>query len=219
MTFFSEIDALFSPLDRPHLWLKSKNELQNRLMNYELKVRELEASVSALRYVADENAELKVALGTKLPTKKWITSTLLRSESQQLFVAVGASDDVNKFAIVLARGAYLGRVVQSWENLSRVISVYDPDSRVGVRVEGKGVGVLTGKGERLTLTTISRDDGIKVGDKVITVGDELVRQPGLFIGEIIKVLTKPSDSVSTFLVEPAFELRDVSLVMVSKGKQ
>lgn len=218
LSFLTQTESTFYFAYQPNLWFKSQSSLQRQILEYELRVRQQDAQISRLSTIERENEDLRASID-KLPSQRVtvLVATLLHGSSGRFLVDVGEADGVRSGDIVLARGIFLGTVIETEKNLSTLASIFDSQIRIGARIDSGGSsGVLTRKGDYLSLTTISRSEEVKVGDKVVTLGDEKVRQQGLLIGYVSHILTRPADPVSSFIIKPAIKDHQVISVIVMK---
>jgi cell shape-determining protein MreC len=214
LVFISQIEAFF-PLGRHvQLWIESKSRLSKKILEYELRVRELEATTAKLSQIQKENEDLKESFVGR-NRNEWLGASLLKGGGKYL-IDVGNTNGVKPLGIVLVRGAFLGVVKDVYQNTSVVNSIFDNEARLAVRVgRGSAVGIMRSKTGTLILTTISRTEGIDAGETVTTLGDENVKQAGLLVGYIEENLTRPADPVSTYKVKPAVTVNEARAVIVS----
>ncbi len=216
LTFMGQIDVATSFLRTPRLWITSRVASYHAVLDSELRIRELEAKLSLLTFVKQENEDLKISLGIVNKETQWIDATLLWA-GDKYFLNVGEKEGVHQGSLVLGRGSLIGVVSQTENHFSSLETIFDQGFRVGARIESGGVvGVLTRQGEIMELTTISRADDVKVGDKVISRGDPKVREAGILIGFVSAVQTRPADPVGKFGVKPAVLIDELRVVLVSK---
>lgn len=213
--FLTQTESIFSVTGKIRTWIESQSRLEKKLMEYELKLRTLEAANARLAILEKENEDLKSSYAS-MNAAEWMGATLLSGGSKYL-IDLGSTDGVLTGAVVLARGSFLGVIKETQTQLSQVTSIFDPEARFGVRIGPDGaLGVLRVKHSTLIVTTISRAEGIKEGDRVVTLGDEQVRRGGLPVGTVTRILTRPADAVSTFEIRPDFEIEQIRAVIVSK---
>lgn len=211
----SVVDASFGFLRIPNDWLRSRQELIQRLMTTEMHLRELEAENVKLQEVKKINDSLMGSLSL-VDKDKWIPAQILIG-GNTYFLNVGSSRGVSVGSVVTSLGNYVGVVLSVQNHISSFSTPMEVDGSLGVRIEStRALGVLNYKNGELVLTTISRAENVKNGDRVITLGDERVRQSGILVGTIASNLTHTADPISTFLVKLSIDPRFASAVLVSK---
>lgn len=195
------------------LWISSREVLAKRVLSYELRIRELESVQSLYEAARRENEDLKNSLDKQTNS---IGATLLRGGSK-FFVDRGEADGVRTGSLVTFRGAFVGVISDVYPNISGLDSIYDNEFRVGVRIERRDgvLGVMIVKRGQLLITTISRNEEVQLGDSVVTLGDNKVKQSGIIIGKIEKDLTRSADPVSTFMVSPLFKSQEIRALSIS----
>lgn len=157
---------------------KTRDDL--RAENAELKRRERELSVAAMRFEAleHENAQLR-ALGQALPslvTRTQVAEVVsfdLNPLKQRLLLNKGARGDVfNGQTVVDARGL-LGQTVRVGPWSAEVILITDPEHAVPVQVVRNGlrsIAVGAGNTGELLLPYLPVNSDVKPGDVLVTSG-------------------------------------------------
>lgn len=188
---------------RSYTEIRAENEsLQRRILQlsqYESQVEDLEAENRELRrlvhLVDQENFPIITAE---------VISHHAGSYSKAAVLGAGSSSDVRKnMAVILDRGALVGRIVDVGRNTSRVLLLTDVNSRIPVILEGLGVeAILVGtNGKNMILDRLQRNvrDELKRGERVITSGAGGTLPVGLVVGHVAEV------SKGQITVEPAVD--------------
>src|SRR5712672_665135 len=104
----------------------------------------------------------------------------------------------------------VGRLTEVGSRAARVLLITDLNSRIPVRIEGSHTSaVLAGdNSERPRLLYVAAQEGVKIGDRVVTSGEGGVFPPDLPVGVVSAV------GGSGPRVEPYVELSQLSYVMV-----
>lgn len=214
--FLQQFDVAAAPLRAPRLLFESKYQLQHELMACELQRRTDDAQLANSKSIEKENADLKASLGVVSDSKNWIPATVLTAE-EKYYLDRGTKANVTKDSIVIADGSFFGVVTEAGSGISELETVFDQEMRLGVKVLPKGIdGVLTRTASQILLTTISRTEDISAGDIIVTLGEPKVKRAGILVGRIDRILTRPADPVSTFIVKLALERGQVQTVLVTK---
>jgi rod shape-determining protein MreC len=116
----------------------------------------------------------------------WLTGGPLQ---HALLVDRGSSDGIDRGWVATHRGMLVGRVTEVSSGSAKVMTLFDPESGVGVRHQlDRFTGVLRGGNQGpATLTRlmfVPRDTQIAVGDTLITSGLDGVFPPGLLVGSV-----------------------------------
>lgn len=113
----------------------------------------------------------------------------------------------------------IGRVIETGENWSKVLTIIDEGSKVSFKViRTQDGGILEGSinGEMSGYLFDSEADIIE-GDKLLTSGLGEVFVEGIYIGEIRKVIKNKEDLVKRITVEPAINFKKLDYVYVITG--
>jgi rod shape-determining protein MreC len=136
----------------------------------------------------------------------------------------GTNAGIRQGMPVLSSDGLVGRVAEVSDATAKVLLVIDPDSGVGVKLQGvqgqgAGEGILRGTGAReaVDLTGVAAGTAVQVGQTVLTTGlDESRFPPDLVVGTVKSFKTKPGattmDIEVTPIVDPA-RLKFVAVVV------
>jgi rod shape-determining protein MreC len=172
---------------RPFQVLHSNQELlsdaQTRDLRY--KLTELET----------QNQNLQKLLGAKtssLDSGSWAMVIGRSADSwwNQVIIAKGSSDGIQKGAIAVGPGGLVGRVTDVSPHSSRVLLISDPTSQVGVVVSrSRYMGMLRGGQTQTTgsLEFFERDPDVKAGDIIVTSQFSTLFPAGIPVGRVTSV--------------------------------
>ena len=138
-----------------------------------------------------------------------IDSSLLLS---RLSLGAGSTDGVIKYMPVTTPEGLVGIVTAVTNHSSKVRTIIDPESRVGVTVRHKGgQGIAIGElGNLVRVINYSENLAVSVGDLVETQSREGLFPRGILVGEVIRILPKnPNGLQIEFLVRPAANIHNV----------
>jgi rod shape-determining protein MreC len=115
----------------------------------------------------------------------------------------------------------VGKIVQATPHTSTVLLLIDPQAGAGARIAGIGdTGVIQGQGgsESLTLSFISPNANVTVGDSVVTSGyDRGVFPPQIPIGTVNHVSVNGAQLEKAITVTPAVNFTSLDVVQVLVG--
>ncbi|MBF0436356.1 MAG: rod shape-determining protein MreC [Magnetococcales bacterium] len=183
---------------------------ENRRLSQELKllrplgarVVELEAENHRLRQLLDMSLdpELK-SLGARVvgDTSTAFANVLLLNAGRNQGSATNAS--------VLVPEGVVGRVVQTSNTTSLVLTLLDLNSRVPALVQRtRARGIVAGvNGQKLSLEYIGKDEDIRVGDQVITSGIAGSFPKGLLIGTVQEIREGDTGLFQRVIVQPSVD--------------
>ena len=165
--------------------------------------KDLKAELAILRERQSryENLAMKVAryetiLGvdtnTDIPLRKIATRAIGENDGpfvRSLLINVGKNDDVAIGNPVMSSDGMVGHVINTGSKSSRVLMLSDLNSRIPVASARSGAtAILAGDNSmRPKLSFISERLEWKIGDQVITSGDDGSLPRGLRIGDVIRV--------------------------------
>jgi rod shape-determining protein MreC len=122
---------------------------------------------------------------------------------------------------VLNGDGLVGRVKTSGPTTSTVLLAIDPESSVGVRLEGSmEVGFTTGQGVRdrgeLDLRLLDGQSTVSAGDRLVSFGSQGDRPyvPGVPVGDVVSVQGTPGSQTRTASVRPYVDFTSLDLVGV-----
>lgn len=191
------INAVSRPIDaaretasdvRDYFALKAENEALKRqndtLMEWQRVARELQA----------ENTDLKELLNFQPgPKVSFVTANVVADASSSfvrtLIVLGGTKSGVAKGQAAVTGAGLAGRVLEVGERSARILLITDINARVPVVAErSRDQAVLAGRNSDLPeLLYLSRDNDVKVGDRIVTSGQGGVFPAGLPVGEVVSV--------------------------------
>lgn len=194
---------------------------ENRHLRNELLVAN--ARLTRLQTAAIDNAQLRALLGVK--TSRGLDVQLapvldidLDPTRQRLVLDAGSRDGVRIGQAVIDAGGLMGQIIQTTPSHSIALLLTDPDHAVPVVVARNGVRLIAygrGRSDRLELSDVPLNSGVKVGDTIVTSGLGGHFPAGFPVGTIVAL--RPDDS-HAFLIgdlKPAAQLdrgRDVLLL-------
>lgn len=126
-----------------------------------------------------------------------------------LMVDRGLSDGVTRGWVAVYRGMLVGRVTEVAGGNAEVMTLFDPESGVGVRHQlDRYTGVLRGgnqgPAQMTRLMFVPRDTQVAVGDPLVTSGLDGAFPPGLLVG-FVRDLAEDDLLTWTIGVEPAVD--------------
>lgn len=191
-----------------------------RRENQEL-TRQLRTSELARRRAAELDALLRVAGSGRY---RVVPAQVIAIGSAQTFswtvtIDAGTRDGVRPDLTVLNGDGLVGRVKTAGPTTSTVLLAVDPDSSVGVRLEGSmEVGFTTGQGlgELLDLRLLDGQSTVAPGDRLVTFGSQgsVPYVPGVPVGEVRSVRGTPGSQTRTATVQPFVDFSALDLVGV-----
>ncbi len=194
---------------------------ENRQLRNELLVAN--ARLTRLQTATIDNAQLRALLGVK--TSRGLDVQLapilnidLDPTRQRLVLDAGSRDGVRLGQAVIDAGGLMGQIIQTTPSHSIALLLTDPDHAVPVVVARNGVRLIAygrGSSDRLELSDVPLNSGVKVGDTIVTSGLGGHFPVGFPVGTIVAL--RPDDSHAYLIgdLKPAAQLdrgRDVLLL-------
>ena len=144
-----------------------------------------------------------------------------QSFSWTVTIDAGTGDGIHPDMTVLNGDGLVGRVKTAGPSTATVLLVVDPDSSVGVRLEGSmEVGFTTGQGigdgGALDLRLLDGQSTVVRGDRLVTFGSQgdTPYVPGVPVGEVSSVQGTPGSQTRTAVVDPYVDFTALDLVGV-----
>lgn len=207
-SFFSTLASLGS--------LKSENERLReeaaRLRSAEALSLEYRRKIEELTRLLDLKEELELVtrgatvIGESVSNFEWA-----------IFVDRGSDDGVALDMPVIAADGLVGRVVKVTRSSSKVMLIFDPDSKVAVRLASTGErGLVVGRrASDLRLDLINRETDVQPGELVVTSGYEgALFPPGVPVGVVSKVIPSDVDLTKRVLVRPNVDFSRLEYVLL-----
>ncbi|NOT32553.1 MAG: rod shape-determining protein MreC [Candidatus Eisenbacteria bacterium] len=215
---------LFSPLDRVVLLgdRVASSWRENEALH--MRLTQLELENARLKDAGIENRELREALRLPVSGTPTLRPTELIALSGEAVpasatLAAGARQGVHVGDVVVTHEGLVGRVIESWSNLSRAALLTDPNAPVAAEVESTGVlGIVHFTGApapRLLFTGVPFTDTVRIGQRVVT--SQLSRRfpRGIRVGVIRRIGIDPSGLMQEIELTPAARMTRLRHVFVT----
>lgn len=172
---------------------RTRKELyrENQELRYEL--RKAGIWREAMIQFEKENARLVRLSQLRKKTELHYISAVVLADSgspfrKSILINLGRKDGLKEGWPVVDGIGVVGRIVTVGEEVSRVILLSDPESRIPVTVEPMGVrGLIVGDSSFMPfLKFIERVEDIRPGDRVVTSGSGGLFPEGLFVGQVVR---------------------------------
>ncbi len=140
--------------------------------------------------------------------------------SDSILINKGSVDGVkNGFPVVLSSKVLLGKVVDVYDNYSRVILLSSKDSVIDVSVSGTDVFALSkGQGnQKIVLDMFPKDKDLQTGSLVLTSALGSAYPAGLMVGTIGQVDNVDSETFKKAEIKPAYSLNTLEYVFIIKN--
>ncbi len=216
----TKVSAFFSSFGERKLLKENYDELSlivNELRKEQLEMNEIKRENERLKDLLNfkEERDDLTFIGARVTGKNpgvWFNTININRGSRH-----GVKLDMT---VVTDKGL-VGRVIEVGKSWSKVRTIVDGQSSVsGIVERTRDTGTVRGS------NTLSSEDGlcrmihlpletdIVVGDRVITSGLGGIFPKGIYIGEIVKVLSKDHDSQVTLIIEPGVDFLRLEEVLV-----
>lgn len=197
-----------------------------RQENRQLKeqIEQLQLEQVRLQQDANQAHRLQSLLGFK---EQFIAKTLAAQvigssgsdQSRTVYLDKGSRDGVKQEMPVISSTGVVGKVSAVYRTTSEVLLINDQESGIGAILEQSRLqGVLKGKASgELVMDKVMSDEDVKLGDKAMTSGGDLIFPKGLVIGTVAKITKGPE-----FLevsIKPAAALNRLEEVLVITQKE
>jgi len=173
--------------------------------------------------IESENLRLNKLLAFKQKSNfKLLAARIISKDpanlSKTIVIDQGKEAGIEDRGVVISEAGLVGHIAQSQDNISRVILITDPNSRISATVlRTRQLGVLYGTSTSLCkLRYLSLSSDIKVGDEIVTSGFSDIYPKGLLIGKVVKVIKEPRGLSLSALIKPAVDLSKLEEVLCIK---
>jgi rod shape-determining protein MreC len=190
---------------------------QNKYLTQELSKRQF--NTARLDELSQENKRLRELLAFKNNSIYKAEAAEVIGQDPNLFSRIiiidkGLNRNLRPDMAVVTFSGVVGRLIEVGSQVSKVMLITDPNSRLSVRIERtREEGLLIGTlGANCRLQYLSLDSEVKIGDEVVTSGGE-VYPKGILIGRVI-VVGPEADGLSLYaLVKPAVKFSQLEEVL------
>ena len=187
--------------------------------NNQLKAKQVVAD-----QLSDENQRLRKALDMKESYVDYdgIGANVIGRDygnwNKVYSIDVGLNKNVRNNSVVLADGGLVGHVEEATNVMSKVITLIDSRSAVGVEVSRTGdTGILKGDieiaNDGLCLLEINGESEIVKNDQIITSYLSDVYPPGILVGKVEEVQVNNNDLVTYAYVRPVVDFEHLKQVL------
>lgn len=206
-----------------NMWGKYINLLDLRKQNEILqeRLRSLESEVVGLSEVRAENERLSRVLRFVQETQLdgVIARVIGRNPSnwvQSVTLNKGSLDGITVDMAVVDGLGVVGQVMEVSPHSTSVLLSIDPTSGVDALLqEGRARGVISGTGKgRYVLKFVSRDQDVKMGDRIVTSGIGGIFPSGLLIGSVAEIKRQSIGLFQEVEAVPAVDFSKLEEVLV-----
>lgn len=205
---------------------KNIEEVKKELARLQNENNKLKAEIQTKEILTEDNKRLNELLKLRdrytqfdtLPVKIKYKST--NNFSDYVLIDAGKNQGLEQNMIVISEAGLYGRIIEVYNEESKVQLITDPSSKISVNVGRNGESIIAQgtmkKEDKLILNLIPSSANISVGDQVVTSGVGGVFPKGIVVGKVTK--TKNMSRLSDKLVEvsPNKNLGDVEILLVIK---
>ena len=137
------------------------------------------------------------------------------ANSAVIYLDRGQRDGIRKNMGVITADGVVGKVIDSFSNTAQVLLLTDRESGVGAMIEESRIqSPVRGSGEPLiSMSYVSNDDEVKVGEHVVTSGTDRIFPRELPVGTIVEVKQGPPP-FKYIRLRPAARLEKLEEVIV-----
>lgn len=216
---FDSIENMFTSKKDVEKIKKENEELKLAMAEQENKLKEAENIIK-------ENEKFKEYLGVKEEhndfkmTDACVTGRSSASNSTVITIDKGLIHGMTPGMPVIDKYGLVGCIEEVGRNWSKVKTVIDPDTSVGVYVERTGeTGITSGefaasKDGLFVLNYLSADSDIKEGDRIFTSGDGSVFPKGLLVGTVKYTKKDALSREIKAYIEPISQIEGANEVMI-----
>ncbi|MDP2736272.1 MAG: rod shape-determining protein MreC [bacterium] len=232
---FGGFYSLSANINKTYLDQTEKRDLAADLKQAEEKINQLIAENVRLRFLEEENSELRKHLNfLNKDNQRYLMSNIIsRGEltgssgegNQSVVIDKGSADGLFAgLAVVSSRvygtssqGVIIGKIVNVKEQIAEVYLVTNKNSKLAASIfgENKTSGIASGElGLTIKMDFIPQTENIKAGDIVATSGLEQSIPRGLIIGRVTEVSKENNEVWQTAIIEPLVDLEALSIVSI-----
>lgn len=212
-------EELTLPFRAAHQSLRNYEYVQDLELRYAETVAQL-AEIDALK---KENDELKKQLNPQQVDQKISADSGVGQRFILPIIAYGqptisftANDQVQEGMPVLYAQTLLGRIGKITQNQAQVALLSERGADpVLVRTESGVTGVIVGDGRKVVMAEIPIEVDVRVGERVVTVGQSLIAQ-GLSVGRVQSIEKTQGAPTQAAVIDQVVSFYDAQSVEVRK---
>jgi rod shape-determining protein MreC len=189
------------------------------------RVEQMEIELRQTRAATDENQRLKGLLDLKEKSQyQTVTASVIARDPSEWFDTVtinrGRTSGVELNMPVVTAGGIVGRVVATSPWTATVMLITDEKAAAGAVVGQLGsssaLGSVRGLGENglVEMRYVSGLEEVKVGDYVVTTGQDGIYPQGLNVGEVVKIKPGSATVPHVIHIKPSARLDSLEEVAV-----
>lgn len=226
---------LSSGINKTYFGQSPKSDFSGELKQAEEKINKLIAENAKLRFLKEENAELRKSLNfLDEGDRKYLMSNIIsrgrfmgnnREAGQSAVIDKGSADGLFAGLVVVSstvigdsiQGVVIGKITDVKEHISEICLATNENIKFAASIlgENKTSGIASGDlGLTIKMDFIPQIENIKQGDIVATSGLEKNIPRGLAIGRIVKVAKENNEVWQSASIEPLIDLDALSMVSV-----
>ncbi len=208
---------------RAYTTLVYERDLSNNLAKLQKQNDALRQKNEMLTRTVERLKQLKIIQQTQAPNILGIAQVIEVDPSPllaRITLNKGSNDRVKPHMPVTVPAGLVGQIINVSSTLSTVIALVDPESVVGVTLQGGrgGRGIARGAPPDRLQADFSRGVAIKVGDVLVTNSQSGVFPVGIRVGKVEKVLPLgPNDISRTVIIKPAVDVGIIEDVTILQG--
>ena len=208
-----------------------KGDLEAQVAELEKENETLRKDNADLIGVKAENARLTQLLNFKNahPTLQTVTAKVISRDlgdfKDVMLIDRGSDDGIKVNMSVITGSGIVGIVDGVYGNMSKVILINSPRTRIGgmnLRGDSRVAGIINGVAGRdlsLEMRNMARNADLLPGDTIVTSGYSGYHPAGLIIGNIEEVQMDPGGLTKAATIAPAIDFNKLEEVMIVTNYQ
>lgn len=207
---------LIDKVEVPFFLVKRSINSAKKVQMLEYRYSEVLAQLSDIDELRDENRELRKLLENSDRQARTVIISAPVVSHVGPSIGAGSNEGVEIGDLIFVAQTLVGRVNEVYDSYSRVNLAYQTDFEPLVVQTKEGYkGIVKGDGKRVILTEVLSEEIPALESRIISVGQIGVDQ-GLFVGQVGKTLSLPSDPIQTFLVTQYVDFYQANVVEIYK---
>ncbi|MEK7510200.1 MAG: rod shape-determining protein MreC [Patescibacteria group bacterium] len=176
--------------------------------------------VAELEDLQRENKELRevLNLGIEKDFQMVLTEIIGKSIGQDVIIVKGGKEQGigEGMSLITSEKVVVGKVLEVFDNSSRVQLLSHPKSTFDVQISGRQVtGVIKGQGRyRLLLDFVPQEEILKAGDLVVTSSLGGIFPENLLVGKVEDIVKGGAEPFQRASVSPFFDIRSQASLFV-----
>ena len=217
------ISLVSKEIKQSGLFLINAYGSQQKIKDYERRLKELQSQAILLKRFETENESLRSALQFKSSSRYSLVGANIigrdnKTWNSMIIVDAGTEKGIRAGLTVISTQGLVGRVVESFENYSKIMLITSSQSSIGIMLPKENIfGIAYGGfGNRLVLQYIPESASIEVSDSVVVSSSSSLYLPGISVGKVSKIDKNVDNIFQKVEIDTSTNFSKIGIIFICK---